>query len=830
MKSTDIRKKFLDHFEKKGHKVLEGSSLVPKDPTVLLTVAGMLQFKPIFLGIEKPAYTRAATVQKCIRTNDIDNVGRTARHHTFFEMLGNFSFGDYFKEEAISFAWELITKEFGIDPKKLSIAVFEEDEESIGIWKKTGVSSEKIFKLGEDNNFWAAGPTGPCGPCSEIYYDQGEALGCGSPDCGPGCDCDRFLEIWNLVFMQYNRDEKGALTPLPKKNIDTGMGLERIASVLQGVGSNFDTDLFTPMIEKVRQLAAAVDSGDKRSERVIADHIRASVFLIADGIEPGNEGRNYILRRLIRRALMHGRKLGIKGFFTEEIAGTVIADYGTFYPGLSSARQNILSVLSSEEDSFSRTINQGSSILDEMISRSSSGIINGADAFKLYDTYGFPVELTKEICAEKGLSVDMPGFEARLEEQKSRSRQAGGKTKELGAIPQITGVPATAFTGYDATETGSTVLDVREGFIILDKSPFYVESGGQDSDKGWLVIEKNRHEVSRLFKTAEGVILHGIKGGITPVKGEKVRAEVDGQIRAMIAAHHTSTHLLHAALRKVLGDTVKQSGSSVGSDKFRFDFSYKKAMTSEEINKVENIVNNAVKDALPVTTEITTVEKAQEQGAMALFGEKYSGNVRLIKVGDFSKELCGGTHVKNTSEIKTFKIIKESAVSQGMRRIEAVSGEPALKYVESLSKASEEKQKLAEEKKKALEEEKQQAERIMSERPGIAADLMKGDVHREFNGYGGQVLKQLISSLIDEFPDRAVSISSVTEDKVSYFIGAGPNRVKSGFNSGQKVKEMNSLTGGKGGGRPDLAEGATKDMSIRDRISGIVKDAVAKGA
>jgi len=821
VRSSDIRRNFLKYFEGKGHEVLPGSSLIPKDPTVLLTLAGMLQFKPIFLGLEKPRVKRAATVQKCIRTNDIENVGHTARHHTFFEMLGNFSFGDYFKDDAIAFAWELLTKELNLDKKRLWIAVYEKDDGSLDIWaNKIRADRSRIVKLGEDNNFWAAGPTGPCGPCSEIYYDLGEKYGCGKKECAPGCECDRFLEIWNLVFMEFNRDDSGNLSPLPKKNIDTGMGLERITSVLQEVPSNFETDLFVPIINRVCAISGVSQWKDNASVKIIADHARAAAFLINDGLTPGNEGRNYVLRRIIRRAIMHGRKIGIKDLFLSDLAGTVDSVMGDFYKDLSKNLGHISKTIKIEEESFGKTIETGMDILESVIKKAGSGVIKGADAFKLYDTYGFPIEMTKEIAQERGLSVDMEGFEASMRGQKEMSKQSS-KKYSIGAIPQIKGYPATEFTGYDLLETEATVLGTVDDFIILDRSPFYVESGGQDSDRGWLIVEKNKFNIQRLIKTSDGVILHKIDGDILPHKGEKIRALVNKEIRDMIAAHHTSTHLLHAALHKVIGENAVQRGSFVGSDKFRMDFTSAEALKAEDLKKVEDIVNDAVNKKINVKTIITTPEEAKQMGAMALFGEKYGDKVRMVVIEGVSKELCGGTHVRNTAEIGLFKIIKEGAIAQGIRRIEAVSGKPAEEFLKQ-KELEDEKVKLAQEQK---EQEKQLEKAHEKEALAMKAALLSGAVNvkgvsfisHEFKAFKTTAVKRLLEELIGE-NNLVVVFTSVFEDKVSVICGVSADLIKKGFHAGNIVKELAAVVGGRGGGRDNCAEAGGKEVANKDKI------------
>ncbi len=809
MKSSDIRKTFLKYFQSKGHAILPSSSLIPNDPSILLTVAGMVQFKPVFLGLENPAYKRVATVQRCIRTNDLDNVGRTARHHTFFEMLGNFSFGDYFKEDAIAFAWELLTRIFSLPKEKLWIAVYEEDDQSFDIWaKKINIPSNKIVRLGEDNNFWAAGPTGPCGPCSEIYFDLGEKFGCGLSACGPGCDCDRFLEIWNLVFMEFNRDENGKLFPLPRKNIDTGMGLERISSVLQGVATNFDTDLFVPIIEKIKDMSnMSEEKIFSLSSRIIADHVRASSFLIMDGLTPSNEGRNYVLRRLIRRAAMHGKKLNIKGPFISKLTPVIAKIMGEDYPEYISSLDKINNVLNSEEEVFDKTLDNGMEMLKSIIAKSKSGVISGEDAFKLYDTYGFPVEMTTEIASERGLSVDIEGFKDSMAHQQEKSKRYSKKFF-LSTLPQISGYPQTQFVGYETLETEAIVIGVVDNFIILDKSPFYTESGGQDSDRGWLIIQKNKFEVEQIGKTAENVILHKISSDLKPKIGEKVRAIVDEKIRKMIAAHHTSTHLLHAALHKIIGKEALQKGSFVGSDKFRLDFSCPRALTDEEIKLIEEFVNDVINKSIEVETIITTFEEAKKLGAVALFGEKYGEKVRMVVIDDISKELCGGTHVKNTKDIGLFKIIKESAISQGIRRIEAVSGENAREYIKQVEEEQAKKREIEEKRRIEKEEEKKQEMAIKNvplkefEINGLKIIFFNND------NFSPKIIGPFLRNLVSGFSD--VVAFAMSENSILISVKCSSNKK---IDASHILREIFTRFPGKGGGRADFAQGSFSALS-----------------
>jgi alanyl-tRNA synthetase len=695
MKSSEIRQKFLKFFESKGHKILPGSSLVPTDPTVLLTLAGMLQFKPIFLGYEKPKYKRATTVQKCIRMNDIENVGRTARHQTFFEMLGNFSFGDYFKREAISYAWEFLTKELGLPPEKLMIAVYEKDDEAFNIWsKEVGIPKERMFRLGEDNNFWAAGPTGPCGPCSEIYYDLGKSVGCGKPDCAPGCDCDRFLEIWNLVFIQYNRDDKGVLNDLPAKNIDTGMGLERIASILQAVPTNFGTDLFKPILEALIEYIKVNDEKLQDSKKIIADHIRAITHLMADNVTPSNDGRGYVLRRLIRRATRHGKLLGINEPFLHKLAVVVAEVNGPFYPEVKKEIKYITQTIKLEEEHFRRTLEAGLEALNKII-KSGVKTIPGKDTFLLHDTFGFPYELTKEIAAESGISVDEAGFNELMKKQRELGRTSAIAALGKNIVQKLGSLPTTHFTGYTLYKTEAKVIHIEEDdrTVVLDKTVFYPEGGGQVGDVGILTQGAKVYEVTGTYGHIDGVIVHQLKS-IKGLKRAGVKASIDVEKRKAASAHHTATHLLHGALRELFGKGVKQAGSYVSSDGFRFDFTHFGSILKDDIEKIERRVNELIKAKLKVEISQLPIAEAQKAGALMFFGEKYGDIVRMIKIGDFSLELCGGTHVRSTSDIAFFKIVSESSISAGVRRIEAKASDCAKKYVLDLATAEWEKNKL----------------------------------------------------------------------------------------------------------------------------------------
>ncbi|MBU0686664.1 MAG: alanine--tRNA ligase [Candidatus Margulisbacteria bacterium] len=686
MKGKDIREKFLKYFEKNGHKKYPSASLIPEDPTVLLTLAGMLPFKPIFLGQKEPEDRRVTSVQKCIRMNDIENVGRTARHQTFFEMLGNFSFGYYFKKEAMYYAQELLTKVFNLPKDRLLYAVYEKDDEAFELWNKTlDIPSNKIFRLGEDNNFWSVGPTGPCGPCSEIYYDLGEEFGCKNPNCAPGCDCDRFLELWNLVFIEFNRDEFGKLNPLPSKNIDTGMGLERIASVLQGVPSNFDTDLIKPIIDEAVKL-----SGHEKqllSLRIVADHARAVTHLIADGVVPGNEGRNYVLRRLIRRAVRHGRLLGINEPFLSRLAKVVINIGKDAYPEMAIRANHISKVITLEEQGFLETLEKGIKVFRDLVLHyHDQKVIPGEELFKLHDTYGFPIDLSAEIAMEEGLEIDRAGFEKCMEEQRERARSGGKESGSIKAQIQfldLAKLKPTKFVGYNKLVDDAKVVKVfkEENAVVLDKTPFYPESGGQVADSGLIIAKDHEILVLRAFGKIGSPIVHQVDDIDDLKAGDKVKVQIDSSKRGYTAAHHTATHLLHSALRKVLGPDVKQAGSLVAPDRLRFDFTYMQALTPQQIAEVENFVNEVVRNNTEVNMIETSIEEAKRMGAMALFSEKYDKKVRVIKVGDVSMELCGGTHVNSIRDVGFFKIISEGAIASGIRRIEAVAGRAAKLYV-----------------------------------------------------------------------------------------------------------------------------------------------------
>ncbi|HZK48298.1 MAG TPA: alanine--tRNA ligase, partial [Thermoleophilia bacterium] len=705
MKTRDLRKLFLDYFVENGHLLMPSASLVPyRDPSVLLTTAGMQQFKPYFLGMAEAPATRMTSAQKCFRTTDIDRVGFTARHCTFFEMLGNFSVGDYFKEGAIRFGYELSTERLGLDPARIWVSVFEgdaqveADEEAMRQWEQVGIPRERMVALPRSENFWGPpGPTGPCGPCSELYYDRGSDRGCGSPDCRPGCDCDRFLEYWNLVFMQYNMDDQGRLTPLPSRNIDTGMGLERIAALMQGVDSVFLTDSFYPLIQLGEEISGLAYGGSERADaalRVLADHSRSMSFLIADGVLPGNEGRGYVLRRIIRRAARFSRNLEMTPPFLGRFAERTIELLADAYPELHERRETIMRIVNSEEERFNRTLDQGLVLLDEEIRRARGGgtkMFSGAAAFVLHDTFGFPVEVTREIVEEKGLSLDLDGFDAAMEGQRARARAT---SKELDSLHEAAvhlareSQNATEFVGYAQDEV-FTVIDSLQEFedgdvvLTLRESPFYAEGGGQTADIGWIETDAGRAEVRDVqhHGAVQVIVAHTTAGSLE--QGVRAKAVISSAHRHSVAANHTGTHLLHHALRSTLGKDVTQAGSSVRADKFRFDFAFHEPLGSDRLTEIEEIVNRKIVENHPVRAFTTSLDHARDLGATALFGEKYGDFVRVVEIDDFSRELCGGTHVHSTSEIGIFKILSEGSVGANVRRIEAVTGRRAVEYYRS---------------------------------------------------------------------------------------------------------------------------------------------------
>ncbi len=855
--SEEIRAKFLDFFKEKGHEVVPSSPLVPADdPTLLFTNAGMVQFKKVFLGEEKRPYTRATTCQKCVRAggkhNDLENVGYTARHHTFFEMLGNFSFGDYFKEEAIAFAWEFMTEVMELPRERLWVTVFEDDDEAAEIWKKkAGVSPDRIVRLGEKDNFWAMGDTGPCGPCSEILIDQGEEMACG-PSCRVGCDCDRFLELWNLVFMQFFRDEKGELHPLPKPSIDTGMGLERMAAVCQGKRSNFDSDLFAPVIQKIAELAGKGYGEEERSDvamRVIADHVRSSVFLVADGVIPSNEGRGFVLRRIVRRAARYGHVLGLEAPFMASVASAVIAKFSPVYPEIAGAGDIIAKVLENEESRFSETLNQGLVMLEEEITRikrEGGKVIPGSYGFKLYDTYGFPVDILRDVAKEEGLELDRKGFDQEMERQRERSRGAAGKvvTHELPPCYKalLDSGKATSFVGYDRCVCESEVAALfngREeekraekgwkGELVTLETPFYGESGGQVGDRGWIEGPEGRAEVLDTRKRGDLTIhvVEMVEGSISV--GERVRLVVTEGRRAATARNHTATHLLHSALRHILGDHVRQAGSLVEPDRLRFDFTHFERVEPSQLRRVEELVNRWIREDRAVTVEVMSYKEALESDAVALFGEKYGDTVRVVTVDDVSQELCGGTHVRRTGEIGLFKIVGESSVASGIRRIEAATGEKGLALVHEMEDTlasiaarlkcrpgeAEDRVKRLQAKIKELEKRIKEIslkggatdiDSVISSAPVI--DGVKV-VALELPGLDMKGLREAGDQVRNKLSSGVAVLASAADGKVS-LVALVTKDLTGRLHAGKIVGEVAKAVGGGGGGRPDMAQAGGK--------------------
>lgn len=870
MDSREIRDKFLQHFRKHAHEIVMSASLVPKDdPTLLFTNAGMVPFKNLFLGLEKRSYTRATSSQKCVRAggkhNDLDEVGYTNRHHTFFEMLGNFSFGDYFKVGAIDMAWELLTIGYGLPEEKLCVSIYTDDDEAYEIWnERIGVPSEKIFRFGEEENFWAMGETGPCGPCSEIYFDQGPEAGCGKPDCQVGCECDRYLELWNLVFTQFDRGPDGTLTPLASKNIDTGMGLERLAAVMQGVYSNYDTDLFSEIIRLTEELAGIRYGQDKKSDisfKVVADHGRAAAFLIADGIMPSNEGRGYVLRRIIRRAIRYGQILGLKDSFLHRLTDKVVDEMGSDYPELIQSRKFIDEVVINEEKRFADTLFHGLSILREGIDAlraKGERTIPGELVFRLYDTFGFPPDLVEDIARDEDLTVGMGGFDQAMAEQRAASQRSwrGSGEEEVPEVYirlEARGV-GTEFLGYDTLKARANVLSLlKEGQevdsahkgeeieIILDQSPFYSEAGGQVGDTGWIGNENARIEVVDTIRYLTNQVVHKatiIEGTISI--GDTVEAVVDERRRTNTSHNHTATHLLQAALRETLGEHVKQAGSHVGPNRMRFDFTHFAQIPHERLKEVEMIVNLTIQRNLPVTTRVMPRDEAFRQDAIALFEERYGDEVRLVTVGEgLSRELCGGTHVHATGDIGAFLILSEGAVSSGIRRIEALTGEGAvreiqketdnLKAIASLLKTTPEQ--LITRVEHFIQEQKERDREIESLKSRLAtrqSEELIGTA-REINGIkvisqevavgSPKDLREFGDHLRDKLGSGVIVLGARGDGKVFLLCRVTPDLTER-FNAGQIIRNLSVLVGGKGGGRKDMAEGGgTKDSELKKALS-----------
>ena len=853
---NQLRKMFLEFFESKGHLKMNSFSLVPhNDNSLLLINSGMAPLKPYFTGQEIPPRRRVTTCQKCIRTGDIENIGKTARHGTFFEMLGNFSFGDYFKTEAIHLSWEFLTEVVGLDKDRLYPSIYENDDEAFDIWnKEMGIPAERIFRFGKEDNFWEHG-AGPCGPCSEIYYDRGEKYGCGKPGCTVGCDCDRYMEIWNNVFTQFDNDGNGNYEELKQKNIDTGMGLERLASVVQDVDSIFDVDTIFDLRNKVCEMADVEYQKDYKTDvsiRIITDHIRSATFMISDGIMPSNEGRGYVLRRLIRRAARHGRLLGIDGKFLATLSETVINGSKDGYPELDEKKDMIFKVLTEEENKFNKTIDQGLNILSDMqkeMEANNSKELSGENAFKLYDTYGFPLDLTKEILEEKGFTVDEESFAAAMQKQKETARNSRAKTNYMGAdvtvYESIDPAITSEFVGYDnlvydskitvlttETELTEALADGDTGTIIVDKTPFYATMGGQEADKGVIVTDTAEFVVKDTIKLLGGKIGHvgQVTKGMFKV-GDTVTLKVDEENRNATAKNHSATHLLQKALRIVLGTHVEQAGSLVNADHLRFDFTHFQALTSEELKQIEEIVNEKIAEQLPVETKVMSIEEAKKTGAMALFGEKYGESVRVVNMSEFSKEFCGGTHVKNTGNIMLFKIISESGVAAGVRRIDALTGQAVLDYYANIENMLHEAAKTAKSEPAKLnakiESLLEEIKALHSENESLKSKLANnslGDVMssvkeiKGFNVLATKVdgvdmngLRNLGDSLKEKLTNGVIVLASSQEDKVNLIVMATDDAVKNGAHAGNIIKAIAPLVGGGGGGRPNMAQAGGKN-------------------
>ncbi|KGM06881.1 Alanyl-tRNA synthetase [Methylophaga thiooxydans] len=839
--SADLRKLFLDFFASKGHEVVASSPLVPaNDPTLLFTNAGMVQFKETFLGQETRKYTRAVTTQRCVRAggkhNDLENVGYTARHHTFFEMLGNFSFGDYFKREAIQYAWEFLTETLALPPEKLWITVFEEDDEAADIWlKELGVSADRFSRIGAKDNFWSMGDTGPCGPCSEIFYDHGEDIA-GGPPGTPEEDGDRYIEIWNLVFMQFDRSADGTLTPLPKPSVDTGMGLERLAAVLQNVHNNYEIDLFQHLIEAIQALSGTEDSSNF-SLRVIADHIRSCSFMIADGVHPSNEGRGYVLRRIIRRAIRHGHKLGLKESFFHKLVQPLVNEMGDAFPELKQAQALVEKALLQEENRFADTLDNGLRILDQAIEDMGDKEIPGETVFLLYDTYGFPIDLTADIARERGLTIDIAGFERAMEAQRTRARSASQFAGGLSEQIAIDG--ETAFCGYSQTQETGTITAIiadgehvdqleagQEGVLVLDHTPFYAESGGQVGDHGEITSDNASFTVNDTRKQGKAFTHIGrCEHGQFHV-GQSVTAQIDESNRQATALNHSATHLLHAALRNVLGDHVMQKGSLVDPQRLRFDFSHFEPVTPDQLHDIERMVNQQIRLNHPVDTKLMAIEEAKKSGAMALFGEKYDDEVRVLSMGDFSIELCGGTHVQHTGDIGLLKITAEAGIASGVRRIEAVTGDKALDYIDTtqltlnqvsdLLKAKpdnvQDKAALLVQRSRELEKE---LESLKAKLASSAGDDLANSVQEvngikvlasSLEGADGKALREAVDQLKNKLGTAAIVLTAVKDEKITIIAGVTKD-ITDKIRAGDLVGHVASQVGGKGGGRPDMAQG-----------------------
>ncbi|OZT84876.1 alanine--tRNA ligase [Vibrio sp. 03_296] len=841
MSTDEVRNAFLKFFESKGHQIVESSSLVPhNDPTLLFTNAGMNQFKDCFLGAEKRAYTRATTAQRCVRAggkhNDLENVGFTARHHTFFEMLGNFSFGDYFKEDAIAFAWEFLTETLKLPKDLLLVTVYETDDEAFDIWnQKVGVPADRIIRIGdkkggkqyESDNFWTMGDTGPCGPCTEIFYDHGEHIWGGRPG-SPEEDGDRFIEIWNNVFMQFNRHADGTMEPLPKPSVDTGMGIERISAIMQGVHSNYEIDVFQKLIKATAEIVGCEDLSNQ-SLRVIADHIRSCSFLIADGVMPSNEGRGYVLRRIIRRAVRHGNKLGAQGVFFHKLVGVLAEAMGSAADELKKQQAIVEKVLRIEEENFGRTLERGMVILNEALDALEGKELDGETVFKLYDTYGFPADLTNDVARERDFTIDEAGFEKAMEEQRQRAREAGQFGTDYNA--KIKTESETEFCGYAGTQGNSVVAEIfvegeaadslsagDKAIIILGETPFYAESGGQCGDSGVLKTESGLFQVEDTQKLGNAIAHHGVLVEGVLAKGDQVSAIVDAERRAAISLNHSATHLLHAALRQVLGEHVAQKGSLVKAENLRFDFSHLEAVTAAELKEVERLVNAQIRRNHAIETNIMDIESAKQKGAMALFGEKYDDEVRVLSMGDFSTELCGGIHASNTGDIGLFKITSEGGIAAGIRRIEAVTGEAALEAIDAQARKFEEKLQDAANKAKSLEKEIQQLkDKLASQASANLIDQVKEIAGvkvlvAKLDGADNKALRGMVDELKNQMGSGIIMLGNVADDKVGLIAGVTQD-LTSKVKAGELVNMVAQQVGGKGGGRPDMAQAGGTDSS-----------------
>lgn len=874
MTSDEIRRAFLSYFEERRHKVVRSSSLVPQnDPTLLFTNAGMVQFKGVFLTEETRDYQRAVTSQKCVRAggkhNDLENVGKTARHHTFFEMLGNFSFGDYFKKEAIEMGWDLLIHQWGLPPDKIWITIYFEDDEAFELWRKIGIPAERIVRMGEKDNFWAMGETGPCGPCSEIVIDQGEGVGCGRADCAVGCDCDRFLELWNLVFMQFNRDSEGRLHPLAKPCIDTGMGLERISAILQGVRSNFETDLFIPIIKEIEAISSVPYGRNLQSDismRVIADHSRAATFLINDGVLPSNEGRGYVLRRIMRRAMRYGKMLGINVPFLHQTSSKVVDLMKDAYPELRESQDFVSKVIQNEEERFSETLDSGLKILREEMDRlqkEERKVLSGEVAFRLYDTFGFPLDLTADILQEEGMSFDEEGFRVQMEEQRQKSKQAWqgigeGKAKEIYRRLVGEGVQ-TNFIGYEETQSDSKILRLIKGDevvpfaiegdeveVITEKSPFYGETGGQVGDRGLIFHEDFSLEVENTLRPTGELIVHQgrVKRGVVK-GGMEATLRVDLNRRKATALNHTATHLLQAVLREILGDHVHQAGSLVSPDRLRFDFTHFAAIEEEELERIEAQVNQKIRENLKVETKIMLLEEALQTRAMALFGEKYGDKVRVVKVADFSIELCGGTHTSRTGDIGLFKIVNETGVAAGVRRIEALTGEGAYQFVKEEER---ELRKVAFSLKSTPEEISTKVDRLLQRQRELEREIQSFQdkiSHQEIldllhfvrevkgvkllsakvDGKDPKRLREFVDQLKAKIGSGIILLGSMSQEKVSLIMGVTADLTHR-FNANDLIKKIAIHVGGTGGGRPDFAQAGGTDSKKLDEALKAIDDLI----